>query len=261
MPKLQDTPLRILLSNDDGIHAPGLRVLEKIARSLTDDIWVVAPENEQSGAGHSLSIGRPLRLRELGSQRYTVNGTPTDCVMIALNKVMVDRPPDLVLSGVNHGANLGEDVTYSGTVAAAMEATLLGVPAIALSQALMQEQEDEQAYAPAAHYGPDLIRKILFQSWPRSVLININFPDVPVEDVQRVRVVRQGIRNINDNLVKWVDPNGRPFFWIGGSNRDDSPTEEETDLDAIHKKSISITPLHLDLTHNPTLEMLKLLFI
>lgn len=260
MIKPMNAPLRILLSNDDGIHAPGLKVLEEIALTITDDIWVLAPENEQSGAAHSLSIGRPLRLRELSQKRYTVNGTPTDCVMIALNKILTDRRPDLVLSGVNHGANLGEDVTYSGTVAAAMEATLLGIPAIALSQSLSHDQEDAGAYDPARHYGPDLIKKLISQTWPHNVLININFPDIAVDRIQGVRVVRQGLRNINDNLVKWKDPHGRSFFWIG-ANRDDSPTEEETDLEAIHQGAIAITPLHLDLTHRSTLETLKLAFL
>ena len=250
--------LRILLSNDDGIHAPGLKVLEGIAASLTDDIWIVAPELEQSGAAHSLTIGRPLRFRELGKNRYTVNGTPTDCVMIAINKLMQEARPHLVLSGVNHGGNLGEDVTYSGTVAAAMEATLLGIPAIALSQFL--SGNEESAYTPARRYGPDLVKKLVSHTWPHNVLMNINFPDVAEKDVTGVRVVRQGLRNIKDNLVKWKDPLGKPFFWIGG-NRDDSPTEEETDLEAVHQGAIALTPLHMDLTHHSTLETLKLAFL
>jgi 5'-nucleotidase len=258
MIKIMHQKPRILISNDDGIHAAGLKVLEDIASSMTDDIWIVAPEWEQSGAAHSLSIGRPLRFRELGPKRYTVNGTPTDCVMIAVNKLMTECRPDLMLSGVNHGANLGEDVTYSGTVAAAMEATLLGIPAIALSQSLLTDHEN--AYDPARHYGPLLVKKLISQTWPRHVLININFPDISIDKIQGARVVRQGLRNINDNLVKWKDPHGKPFFWIGG-NRDDSPTEEETDLEAIHQGAISITPLHLDLTHHSTLETLKLAFI
>lgn len=250
----QDRPLRILLSNDDGIHAPGLRVLEEIARTITDDVWVVAPENEQSGAAHSLSIGRPLRLRKLGDKRFTVNGTPTDCAMIGINKVMADHRPDLVLSGVNYGGNLGEDVTYSGTVAAAMEATLLGVPAIALSQCLTSE--DDEAYDPARQFGPNLVQKLIKQTWPQNVLININFPNVKTTATPKVCVVRQGLRNINDNLVNWQDPNGRTFFWLGG-NRDDSPTDVDTDLEAVQHGMISLTPLHLDLTHMSTLETLK----
>ena len=253
--KSQDRPLRILLSNDDGIHAPGLKILEEIARQITDDVWIVAPENEQSGAAHSLSIGRPLRLRKLGEKHFTVNGTPTDCAMIGINKVLVDQRPDLVLSGVNYGGNLGEDVTYSGTVAAAMEATLLGVPAIALSQCLTSEQDE--AFEPARRYGPDLIQKLIQQTWPQNILININFPIMTTFDqAPKVCVVSQGLRNINDNLVNWQDPNGRDFFWIGG-NRDDSPTSVDTDLEAVQEGMISVTPLHLDLTHSATLEILK----
>ena len=252
--KSLNRPLRILLSNDDGIHAPGLVVLEEIARKLTNDVWIVAPENEQSGAAHSLSIGRPLRLRKLKDKHFTVNGTPTDCAMIGINKVMADQRPDLVLSGVNYGGNLGEDVTYSGTVAAAMEATLLGVPAIALSQCLTSD--DDEAYDPARQFGPDLIAKLIQKTWPKNVLININFPNITASQPPKVCVVRQGLRNINDNLVNWQDPNGRTFFWIGG-NRDDSPTDVDTDLEAVQQGMISLTPLHLDLTHMSTLKTLK----
>ncbi len=254
-----DQPLRILLSNDDGIHAPGLQVLEKIARALSDDIWIVAPESEQSGAAHSLTLGRPLRIRKLGDKTFSVDGTPTDCVMIALNKLITDRPPDLVLSGVNHGSNLGEDVTYSGTVAAAMEATLFGVPAIALSQEVSDHADF--SYEPALHFGPEVIKRLITQTWPADVLLNINFPDIAVQKINGVRIVKQGLRNINDNIFEWKDPRGRPFFWIGGVTRDNSPTESDTDLEAIQEGAISVTPLHLDLTHSSTLETLRLAFL
>jgi len=249
MVKLADRAHRILLSNDDGIHAPGLKILEKIARTLSDDIWIVAPESEQSGAAHSLTLGRPLRTRQLGEKTFSIDGTPTDCVMIALNKLITDRPPDLMLSGVNHGSNLGEDVTYSGTVAAAMEATLFGVPAIALSQEI--SDHTNFSYEPAQHFAPEVIKRLLTQTWPIDVLLNINW----------VRVVKQGLRNINDSIFEWKDPRGRPFFWIGGTIRDNSPTESDTDLEAVQDGAISITPLHLDLTHSSTLETLKLAFL
>ena len=258
MIKTNNNKLRILLSNDDGIHAEGLRALEEIASHLTDDVWIVAPESEQSGAAHSLSIGRPLRMRKLGHQRYTVNGTPTDCVLIGINKIMAECRPDLVLSGVNHGANIGEDVTYSGTVAVAMEATLLGVPAIALSQSMAEDTEE--AFASAREQGPALIQRLLTQTWPKNVLININFPNVERGQVTEVRVVSQGLRNIKDNLVENKDSQGRSFFWVAGSNRDDSPTLEATDLEAIQQGAISVTPLHLDLTHGETLTTLKDVF-
>lgn len=248
---------RILLSNDDGIHAPGLKVLEKIARTLTDDVWVVAPETEHSGAGHSLSLRKPIRVRKLSHQRFAVDGTPTDCVMVALNKILKDKRPTLMLSGINHGNNIGDDVTYSGTVAAAMEATLLRVPAIALSQATSLNQPTK--WATAEHFAPIIIQKLLDNPWPPYVLININFPPVVTQSVKGIRVVRQGVRTLRENLVDWYDPHGNPFYWIGVP-RDNTPTEVDTDLEAITENAISITPLHVDLTHDATLESLKAVF-
>ncbi len=255
---LRNKPLRILISNDDSIYAQGIKVLERMARTLTDDVWVVAPLSEQSGAAHSLTLNRPLRVKQHGENHFSVDGTPTDCVMMALSQIMRSQPPTLVLSGVNHGGNLGEDVTYSGTVAAAMEATLLGIPAIAFSQVCQDEFIFENS--PAEHYGPEIIQHLIQIGWPTNVLININFPDVSPEEVKGVRIVKQGLRNIRDNIVKSKDPHGRPYYWVGGP-RDDSPTEEETDLEAIHEKAIAVTPLHLNLTHDSALEQLKLAFL
>ncbi|MFN7709466.1 MAG: 5'/3'-nucleotidase SurE [Holosporales bacterium] len=250
-------PLRILLSNDDGINASGLKVLEKIARTLSDDVWVVAPEVEQSGAGHSLTINRPLRARKISDKRFCVDGTPTDCMMVAINKLMRDQLPDLVLSGVNKGGNLAEAVTYSGTVAAAMEATLLGMPAIALSQ--VKTDGHPTRWGTAEHFAPDIIRQLVAAGWPANVLININFPDVPVASVAGVRLVHQGLRTIVDGLVDGLDPRGRPYFWIGAP-RNHAPNASNTDLQAIHDKCIAITPLHLDLTHEATLKDLQKVF-
>lgn len=248
---------RILLSNDDGVYAPGLAALERIARTISDDVWIVAPDSEQSGAAHSLSLSKPLRIKEVGDRRFAVDGTPTDCVMVGISKILKDNRPTLMLSGINHGSNLGEDVTYSGTVAAAMEATLLGVPAIALSQSLDGHHAD---FSVAEAYGSALIKRLLDMKWPAGVLLNINFPEGNPDTIQGVRVVKQGLRSIRDNIDKWHDPRGKPFYWIG-ANRDDSPTEEHTDLEAISKRYISLTPLHLDLTHTSTLEQLKLAFL
>ncbi len=166
---------RLLVTNDDGINAPGLRVLERVARDISDDVWVVAPETNQSGASHSLTINRPLRIRQLSKRRFAVDGTPTDCVLLALQTVMKDDPAELVLSGVNNGGNLGEDVTYSGTVAAAMEATLFNVPAIAFSQVCQNGQRVK--WATAAQHAPEVIERLLTEGWPNDVLINVNFPD------------------------------------------------------------------------------------
>ena len=241
---------RILLTNDDGIHAPGLEALERVARGLSDDVWVVAPETEQSATSHSLTLRRPLRIRHLGPQRYTVDGTPTDCVLIAIKKVMADRPPDLVLSGINQGANVGEDVTYSGTVAAAMEAALLGYPAVALS--LSRYGDHEYRWPSAEHHAGDVIRRLTGLTWPRDVLMNVNFPDVPPEGVRGVRICRQGRRVADTSVIDGTDPSGRPYVWVGNYMSDET-SHSGSDLAAMAEEAISVTPLHLDLTHEPTL--------
>lgn len=253
----KDRPLRILLSNDDGISAPGLKTLEKIAHQLSDDVWVVAPETEQSGVGHSLSLRRPLRLRHLSPQKYAVDGTPTDCMVIALKEILKDNPPDLVLSGVNNGGNLAEDVTYSGTVAAAMEATLLGVPAIALSQ--VKEHNHPVKWSTAEHFAPDIIRKLIEKSWPKNVLININFPNRIVESVTGVRVCEQGQREFSADLKEWMDPRGEPYYWLG-IFRHHEHKDRSTDLWAVQNGKVSVTPLHLNLSHRETLSNLKTVF-
>jgi len=245
---------RILVTNDDGIGAPGLAALERIARSLSDDVWVVAPEQEQSAASHSLTIHRPLRLRQIGPCRYAIDGTPTDCVLLAINHVLAQHKPDLVLSGINAGSNIGEDVTYSGTIAAAMEATLLGVPAVALSQ--HAEDRAELSFAVAEHWGAQVLRQVVAAGWPQNILINLNFPDCLPEQVTGVRVLRHGKRKIGDQICRRLDPRGRPYFWIGASRRlEDGATD--TDVAAIAGNAISLTPLDLDLTHGATLEHLQ----
>ncbi|MFD1623220.1 5'/3'-nucleotidase SurE [Azospirillum griseum] len=252
------TNARILVTNDDGIHAQGLKVLEGIARSLTEDVWVVAPEMEQSAASHSLTINRPLRLRKLDERRFTVDGTPTDCVLLAINHVMKDARPTLVLSGVNQGSNIGEDVTYSGTIAAAMEGTLLGVPSIALSQ--HYEPGHPIDWSAAIAHGADVVRKALTIAWPKNVLLNVNFPACPADAVTGVKVVRHGKRKIGDELVERVDPRGKPYIWIG-TLRGEADVTEDTDIHTVFHGGISITPIDLDLTHTPTLHTLKQAFV
>lgn len=240
--------LRILVSNDDGIHAPGLAVAEKIARTLTDDIWVVAPETEQSGASHSLTLTMPLRLRQAGPKRFAVSGTPTDCVMMAGIKIMQDHLPDLVISGVNRGFNVADDVTYSGTVAAAMEGAVLGIPSVAMSQAMGGRDENKAVWACAEEHGPPLLKRLVEIGWPKEVLLNINFPPLPPAQVKRVSVVAQGQRDQSLLRVdERVDARGRTYFWIG-FKRVFSDPERGTDLHAIHEGEISVTPLHLNLT-------------
>ena len=180
--------MRILVTNDDGIHAPGLAVAEKIARALTDDVWVVAPETEQSGASHSLTLTMPLRLREIEQRRFAVTGTPTDCVMMACAHVMKDAPPTLILSGVNRGSNIADDVTYSGTIAGAMEGCALGIPSIAMSQSYGFDRRAEIHWACGEAHGPPLIRKLVEIGWPEDVLMNINFPDCAPGEVKGIEI-------------------------------------------------------------------------
>ncbi len=249
-------PLRILCSNDDGIHAPGLKTLEKIAKALSDDVWVVAPETEQSGASHSLTLAYPLRLREVTKRKFAVQGTPTDCVLMAIKEVL-DRPPDLVLSGVNRGQNIAEDVTYSGTIAAAMEGTVLGVPSIALSQAYGFEGREKVKWATAEHHGPPLIAKLVEAGWPRDVLMNVNFPDVPHNSVEEVEVTVQGKRDQSNGRVEMrEDGRSVPYYWLGFQRVLSNPPKG-TDLKAIYEGRISVTPLHLDLTHKQTHKSLE----
>lgn len=247
---------RILVTNDDGVHATGIQTLERIARTLTDDVWVVAPEAEQSAASHSLTIHRPLRLRQVGEKRFTVDGTPTDCVLLAINKVMRDEKPTLVLSGINMGSNIGEDVTYSGTIAAAMEATLLGVPAIALSQHIDGQPPD---WRTAERWGPEVVRKAVSVAWPKNVLLNVNFPARGADDVTGIEIVRHGKRKIGDELVERTDPRGRAYIWIG-TLRGEADVAADTDIHVVFSGGIAVTPLFLDLTHTPTLQTLRQAF-
>lgn len=251
-PPLNLENARILLSNDDGINANGLKALERIAREISDDIWVVAPETEQSGASHSLTLRDPLRIRRLDERRFSVMGTPTDSVLLAIRQIMKDHPPDLVLSGVNRGGNLGEDVTYSGTIAAAMEGTLLGVPSVALS---LVTGEDSAKWATAEARAVPIIRKLAGLEWPRNVLININFPDVPEASVKGVKVAIQGRRKLG-NLEERFDPRGKPYYWIGPL-RDEDLVGPESDLAAVNDGYVAVTPIHLNLTHEDLLEPLR----
>ena len=246
--------LRILVTNDDGIDAPGLKLLERIAREISDDVWTVAPETNQSGASHSLTMRRPLRIREVAARRFAIDGTPTDCVMLALQIIVKDGPVDLVLSGINQGANLGEDVTYSGTIAAAMEATLFNVPAIAMSQACQNGRRIE--WANAERHAANLVSRLITDDWPVDLLINVNFPDVPPDAVRGYRVTAQGKRKIGDELLERIDPRGEPYVWIGGL-RIDEAFQEGTDLQAVAEGYISITPIHMDMTHRPSFARLR----
>jgi 5'-nucleotidase len=249
----QGRPPRILVTNDDGINAPGLRSLEKIAAEISEDVWVVAPERNNSGAGHSLTLRRPLRIRRAAERYFAVDGTPTDCVLLALQHIIADQPVDLVLSGVNNGGNMAEDFTYSGTIAAAMEATLFKVRAIAMSQVCKHGQPVPWATAEAC--GPDLVRRLRTMSWSDDMLINVNFPDCQPHEVLGVRVTAQGKRKLGDDLVERLDPRGEPYVWIGAL-REDSQRGEGTDLAAVHDRYVSVTPIHMDMTHRASFAQL-----
>lgn len=248
---------RILITNDDGIHAPGLKSLEKIAKALSDDVWVVAPEQEQSGAGRSLTLSDPIRVRKVSARRFAVKGTPTDCVLMAVRHLMAETPPVLILSGVNRGQNIADDVTYSGTIAAAMEGTALGIPSIAMSQAYGFTDGALLKWGTAEYFGPEVIRSLLAQGWPENVLINVNFPDMPHGDVKGVRVTKQGKRDqSNLKIEEREDGRGHPYFWFG-FNKVPSKPKQDTDLHAVYSGYISVTPLHLNLSHTATQKRLS----
>lgn len=249
--------MRILLTNDDGINARGLDLLETVAQSFSEDIWVVAPTEEQSGAGHSLTLTEPVRLRKHDNRRFSVTGTPTDAVMLALAHVMKDSPPDLILSGINRGANLGEDVTYSGTVSAAMEGALAGVRSIALSQSYSREgMGDTVPFAAAEAWAEKVLRPLIDFEPPPGTLINVNFPALAPDKVNGIRVCRQGIRDYGRlRIVQRTDPRGYDYFWFGLGPMIQTPGHS-TDLEAMDDGYVSVTPLHLDLTHDPSLEIL-----
>ncbi len=249
--------MRILLTNDDGIHAPGFAVLERIAAKLSDDVWVCAPSEEQSGAGHSLTLHQPIRLQEHGERRFAVTGTPTDAVNFALRKLLLDQRPDLVLSGVNAGENLGDDITYSGTASAAMEAALAGIPAIALSQAFRNRGHRFDATEGwAARVLAPLVALAKDHALARRTLVNVNFPAVPAEEVKGIRVVRQGFHDYSrGSLVEGTDPRGKRYYWFGLQSFEHT-LDHGTDLEAVAEGYVSVTPLQLDLTHYPAIDQL-----
>jgi 5'-nucleotidase len=245
--------MRILLTNDDGIHAPGLAILEAIAKTLSDDVFVVAPETDQSGVAHSLSLNNPLRLREISPRHFAVQGTPTDCVLMGVRKIMADIRPDLILSGVNRGQNVAEDVTYSGTIAATMEGTLVGVPSIALSQAYGGPEGPRSIRWDCAEtHAPALIAKILKAGIGPGILINVNFPACAPDEVAGVAITTQGRRDTElMRIEERRDGRGNPYYWLMFQRGGFTP-EAGTDIEAIAAKKISLTPLRLDLTDEAT---------
>ncbi|MCV0425490.1 MAG: 5'/3'-nucleotidase SurE [Roseibium sp.] len=239
--------MRILITNDDGIQSPGLNSLEKIARTISDDVWVIAPETDQSGVAHSLSLNDPLRLRQIDDRHFALKGTPTDCVIMGVRKVLPGMP-DLVLSGINRGQNLAEDITYSGTVAGAMEAAILGIRAIAVSQAYSWSGVAEPDYTTAEIHAPDLFRRLIGFDLPPYTLLNVNFPACSAQDVKGVKVTVQGHHEQSGlSIDEREDGRGNPYFWLRFRDRGKSVLDN-SDLQAIADGYVSVSPLRIDLT-------------
>lgn len=257
--------MRILITNDDGINAPGLAVLDEIANALAGpdgEVWIVAPAFEQSGVGHCISYTTPMMISQMGERRYAAQGSPADCVLAALHDVMIDARPDLVLSGVNRGNNSAENAVYSGTVGAAMEAALQGVPAVALSQYYGPENKDlDDQFESARAHGLSTLRTLLDKGvWTRDdygIFYNINFPPVPATGVKGIRAARQGFRrDMGFGVQPTQSPSGRRFLWITGAPQQ-QPTSPGSDADWNLKGYISVTPMRADLTAHDALEALK----
>jgi len=245
--------MQILCTNDDGYLAEGIRVLANAARPL-GQVTVVAPDREQSATSHSLTLHHPLRSRRSTDGAIVVDGTPTDCVILAVNALLSSRP-DICISGVNHGANLGDDVLYSGTVAAAMEATVLGIPAVALSYT----GPDFESIAAWEGTLTALLGSLFERKFPQDTLLNVNLPAIDPIEVQGVRITTLGERRYSDSLTRAFDPSGREYFWIGGGSRTwkDRTGRSDSDFGAVENGYISVTPLHLDLTNYPLLAELQ----
>ena len=248
----------ILVTNDDGIHSEGIIALYNVFREI-GKVYVAAPDREQSAVGHALTLHRPLRVEEVEESIYSVNGTPTDCVTIAVNKLLPVRP-DLIVSGINRGGNLGDDVTYSGTVSAAIEGTLLGIPSLAISIVTEMENGKWKAeglhFTDAAQFAGMLGKDVLDKGLPSDTLLNMNVPNKSTKEIKGIKFTRQGKRTYDNSIKEMYDPRGRKHYWIGGGN----PLweqGEDTDFKAIQDGYISVTPIHLDLTNYDALNLLK----
>ena len=240
---------RILVTNDDGIHSKGLIKLEEALQEV-GDVFVVAPAAEMSGASHSLTLARPLRIRQIDDRHWSVDGTPTDCVTLALNRIFPgDEVPDICVSGINHGGNLGDDASYSGTVAGALEATILGVPGVAFSL-VAREKFD---FSEAAQFAVVAVRKVLSEGLPEGTLLNIN---IPAKEIKGVKVTRQGIKNARPVISEHIDPRGKPYFWIG-EEYFSTNSADGTDYYAIEQGYISVTPLKSDMTDHRALTAIE----
>src|ERR1035437_3989586 len=242
--------IRILITNDDGIHSDGILALEEGLRSI-GEVYVVAPEMEMSGAAHSLTLARPLRIRQIDERHWAVDGTPTDCVTLALNQILApDVRPTICCSGINHGANLGDDATYSGTVAGALESTILGVPGLAFSLASYRAQD----FTEAVKVARQITQKTLDEGLPKFTLLNVNIPKgVPAG----IRITRQGFKSARPVISEHIDPRGKPYYWIGEVREGFRAKGGTTDFEAIDEGFVSVTPMRSDLTSHSGMERLK----
>jgi 5'-nucleotidase len=249
---------RILITNDDGIDGEGIRLLERVARQFSDDVWVVAPEDERSGAGHSMSISHPIRIQQRDERHWAVRGTPTDCALLGIHELIPGRRPDIILSGINRGPNLAEDITYSGTCSAAMEGAVLGIQAVAFSQIIRYKSDIH--WATSEKYAPLALKRLLDMDWEPGQFVNVNFPDCPPEEVKGLRVTSQGMRPDGAfRPVGRVDERHVPYWWIK-INFPEGGNAPGNDLQAAIDKEVSITPLRLDMTDHNSLERMRALF-
>lgn len=244
--------MKVLITNDDGYSAAGIRALADVFRLHAEEVVVVAPDRERSAAGHALTLHHPLRAMEITPGVFAVDGTPTDCVNLGIHALLGFKP-DLVVSGVNHGANMGDDITYSGTVSAAMEAMLMGIPGIAVSLACKGPGEH---FETAAEFAVFLAEKAMSEGLPPDTFLNVNVPDLPAEKVQRPLITRQGKRRFEGAIIDKIDPRGRKYYWIGTSEMEFLDIEG-TDYHAVTRGHISITPLHLDLTNHDSIRIIQ----
>jgi len=241
--------IRILVTNDDGIHSEGIEALENALREV-GDVYVVAPESEMSGASHSLTLSRPLRIRQIDERHWTVDGTPTDCVTFALNRILSpEERPAICASGINHGANLGDDATYSGTVAGALESTILGVPGIAFSLAVSRNHD----FTDAAQIAKTMVEKAVKEGLPTGTLLNVN---VPKGEIKGIRITKQGFKDARPIISEHIDPRGKLYYWIG-EERTGFHAEGGTDFEAVDEGYVSVTPMRSDLTNHKAIELLQ----
>ena len=266
MNKINLNESRILITNDDGITADGIKILRRIANEFSNDVWVVAPEHEKSGASHALSFQNELTLKKYEDKSFSVNGTPSDCVAIGISNVLKDKRPDIILSGINSGCNVGEDVTYSGTIAAAMEGLIRRIPSIAISQNYEAGKKNQISWDSSQFFLKNVLVDLTNQGWSNNVFMNINFPYCSAEKVKSIQVTTQGNRDTDDLIINEVEASK---FRFGLRRRLEEnaklnlpPLNEGikgymTDVEAIANQHISVTPFHLDLTHHKSLEDLK----